>query len=747
MCSTPRFTTGLVIVALGLGVSLNVLYPQHPLGWAGAAGVLITAVLIVWRLRQMHTKSSSHTPIDFFKHVDRCRLLESVVVHAHDAIVILEAQPQNGQGRSVLYVNQAFCQLSGYDQEEVLGRSLYFLRGPQTDETTLQRLRLALENGEPLRTELMNYRKDGTPYWVDLSLVPVPNQYGQVSYWLMIQRDITEQRQATEQMRRSVERYRLLFDGNPQPMWVLERNEQRFLAVNAAACRVYGYRCDEFLQLRPTDLDAGPCSLPLAPTTNGSRFHRHRTRNGQILTVEMIVHPLTVDGHDAELVLILDWTERLQLEEQLRQAQKMEAIGQMAGGVAHDFNNIMTAILGALELVRLSPDDPNRVYLQVVEQAALRAADLTSKLLSFARRNQLVFTCVQPAALFSEVLTLLRHAIDPRIRFQVFIPNQCPAIRADVTLLTQALVNLCLNSRDAMPNGGTITLAAEAVTFTQADLEGHATDARAGQFVRLRVQDTGSGIPPELQPRVFEPFFTTKEVGKGTGLGLSMVLGIVKQHQGWLDCTSVWGQGTCMDLYLPVAEPTDMVLETRPAPMSRSDIIGRVNRSTTHSPAPAEYSHGVNRPCILLVDDEAMIRDIGRAVLTNAGYEVLLAEDGVEAVELFQHHYHRIALVILDVMMPRLSGRDAFHQMAAVDPQVRVLFATGYCSEELTELDGAIGLLTKPYRPHELLAAVQAALMSPSDRTQTNGTACCRSTAHNLSVCRESIEVTMDQSG
>lgn len=735
---TQRLTP-IVLAILALGLGLYLLYPQRPVGWAGAAVVLLTAVGLV---RQQRRWAASHSAAmtSFSEHVDRCRLLDSAVVHAHDAIVILEAEARGGQGRSVLYVNEAFCRLSGYTQKEVLGRSLYFLRGPETDEATLERLRQALDSGSPLRTELMNYRKDGTPYWVDLSLVPVPGQRGRVAYWLMIQRDITAQREATEAVRRSEERYRLLFEGNPQPMWVVERQQQRFLAVNTAACRVYGYSREEFLHLRNSDVDIGPCSIPLAPSTGGSCFRRHQTRDGRILTVETIVHPLTVDGQEAELVLILDWTERLQLEEQLRQAQKMEAIGQMAGGVAHDFNNIMTAILGGLELIRLAPDDPNRPYLQAVEKAALRAADLTSKLLSFARRNQMVLARVEPANIFAEVLTLLRHTVDPRIRFHTQVCENCPAIRADPSLLTQALVNLCLNSRDAMPAGGVITLHAEEVTLSEADLEDQPADARPGRFVRLRVQDTGTGIPPDALKRIFEPFFTTKEVGKGTGLGLPMVLGIVKQHQGWLTCSSVWGQGTCMDLYLPAYDSTTSGnTETRPAPVTRTDIYRTTLPPVADTtPIPASLSASSSgRYCILLVDDEPMIRDIGRAVLTQAGFDVLIAEDGVEAVDLFAREHHRIDLVILDVMMPRLSGRDAFRQMAAIAPQIRVLFATGYCAEELTELDGAIGLLTKPYRPHELLASVQTALTqsitappyhSPVERN-TNG--CVFSATHS----------------
>ena len=713
--------TILVLAALGWCVSLYLLFPREWIGWSGAGGViLISTALVIQQRRNVHQDKETLSSPPLSGHAEGYRLLESAVVHAHDAIVILEAHPQNGQGRSVLYVNDAFCRLSGYSRTEVVGRSLYLLRGPDTDVATLEQLREALDSGQPLRTELMNYRKDGTPYWVDLSLVPVSNRRGHIAHWVMIQRDITGQRQAAEALRKSEERYRLLFDGNPQPMWVIECKSGRFLAVNEAAIRVYQYSREEFSHLNARELEVAELTAPIPPSTSTSRFRRHRTRSGKILNVEIISHPLMVDGHDAELVLIHDWTERLQLEEQLRQAQKMEAIGQMAGGVAHDFNNIMTGILGSLGLIRLSPDDPNNALLQAVEKAALRAADLTSKLLAFARRNQLVLSQVQPAGIVMEVVTLLRHAIDPRITFTVSVADDCPTILADPNLLVQALVNLCLNARDAMPNGGTITLQAQPVIIHESELSLYPGDAKPGRYVCLRVQDTGTGVPPELLGRIFEPFFTTKEVGKGTGLGLPMVLGIVKQHQGWLRCHSTWGQGTCMELYLP----TEGNFAAGPLAGPRCDSFPTVKPSveTSRRTAPSTpatpsangfHSAQATRRCILLVDDEAMIRDIARAALTSAGYEVLLAEDGAEAVEVFHREHERIDLVILDVIMPRLSGRDAFRQMIALDPDVRVLFSTGYSPEELTELDGAVGLLTKPYRPHELLAAVEAALAVP----------------------------------
>jgi PAS domain S-box-containing protein len=648
---------------------------------------------------------------------ERLRLLESAVIHAHDAVVVMEAEPKQGAGRSVLYVNDAFCSMTGYDRDEVVGRSLHFLRGPDSDPATLEQIRVALDQGRPLRVELRNYRKDGTGFWVDLSLVPVPDPEGHAAHWVMIQRDITDRREAGDALRRSEERYRLLFDSNPHPMWVFDRETLRFLAVNDAAVRKYGYSRAEFLRMTTADIRP-PEVVPrlravMAQTKAGyepTTLCRHRTKDGTIIDVEISSFHLTMDGRPAELIQVNDVTEKLQLEEQLRQSQKMEVIGQMAGGVAHDFNNLLTGILGNLSLAQLSESDPNRPLLAAAEQAAIRAADLTGKLLGYARRNQLVFAPVDPAEAFGEVVGLLRRTLDPRIRLQVKVATGCGSVQADPTLLTQALMNLCLNARDALPEGGTITLSAETVQVTAADASRYPGDATPGEYVRLSIADTGLGMTEEVQARIFEPFFTTKEIGKGTGLGLPMVQGIVKQHRGWITCSSAPGAGTRLDLYLPPADPG-----TATRSVHRSVLPASAPPAPRMADSEPDLSMDAadTRTTVLLVDDEEMIRDIGRAVLDRAGFRVLTADDGAEAVDVFSRECERVSLVILDVTMPRMSGRDAFRQLVKINPNARVLFSTGYSGGDLAELDGSVGLLGKPYRPHELLAAVHAALAAP----------------------------------
>jgi two-component system cell cycle sensor histidine kinase/response regulator CckA len=720
--------TGLVAIAVtglaGMALAAQSAAPPTPL----TGGLAAVALIVGWLAARMGGPGSrsraSLTPppvaSDSLPATDeRLRLLESAVIHAHDAVVVLAAEAKDGAGRSVLYVNDAFCAMTGYDRAEVVGRSLHFLRGPDSDPATLERIRKALEAGQPLRVELRNYRKDGTGFWVDLSLVPVPDRTGRVAHWVMIQRDITDRQAAGEALRRSEERYRLLFDSNPHPMWVFDRETLRFLAVNDAAVHKYGYSRDEFLRMTIADIRP-PEDVPhlLAAVAIGSpgyeppQLWRHRTKGGAVIDVEISSFHLTMDGRPAELVLVNDVTEKLQLEEQLRQAQKMEAIGQMAGGVAHDFNNLLTGILGNLSLAQLPEGDPNRPLLAAAERAAVRAADLTGKLLGYARRNQLVFAPVDPAEAFEEVIGLLRRTLDPRIRLVIEAGPGCESVQADPTLLTQAIMNLCLNARDAMPEGGTLTLSAAAAEVSEAEASRYPGDAYPGRFVRLSVADTGTGMTEAVKARIFEPF------GKGTGLGLPMVQGIVKQHHGWVTVSSSPGAGTRLDLYLPPADH-----DAAPRSVLRSSLPVAAPQPPTPPPQKSAELLPANgpeaapddaRPTVLLVDDEEMIRDIGRAVLARAGYRVLTADDGAEAVDVFARERDRVSLVILDVTMPRMSGRDAFRHLVEIDPAARVLFSTGYSGGDLNELGGSVGLLGKPYRPHELLEAVNAALETPA---------------------------------
>ena len=752
------------VQVIALAVALLVgqgLAPAAPGVGYVAAGVLLLVGLVMAWWRQptppaappRRRRDPSPSSLSLVTSPQLLKLLESAVVHAHDAVVILEAQPKSGPGRAVLYVNDAFCRLTGYTRDEVLGRSLHFLRGPNSDENALGAIRDAFASGSALRVELQNYRKDGRPFWVDLSLVPVPDATGTAAHWVMIQRDITERKAGEEERRQREALLRSIFESTAAGIVLIDGNG-RFVSCNPAFAAMTGRSVQDILKLTPFDLTHPDdhaelmSHLEKVRTGQSDRFScskRYVRPDGEIVWSECTFAAVRGPGGELEcgVGVSLNVTERRKLEEQLRHVQKMEVLGQMAGGIAHDFNNLFTAILGNLSQIHLPEGDPNRVHLETIEQATARAADLTGKLLGYARKHQLVPGPVYPADIFAEVAGLIRPALDPRIRLVVNPADDCEPVQADPTLLTQVLLNLCLNARDAMPHGGTLTLSAENVEITEEQTAHRpGEEAYPGRFVKLTVADTGCGMTEDVQARLFEPFFTTKEVGKGTGLGLPMAQGIVKQHHGWITFRSTPGAGTVFDVYLPRAvvggphencctadrpvrsnQPDQPDESERSGRSSRSDRSDRSDRpdgsdrsdgsglapSTVTDPGPVDGGRP-EKPSILLVDDEAMIVQIGRLTLERAGFEVVTAGDGAEAVEVFRDRGGRFDLVILDVTMPVMSGRDAFRQLVELDPGVKVLFSTGFTSEDLIELDGAVGLLTKPYRPQNLLAAVRSAL-------------------------------------
>ncbi len=645
-----------------------------------------------------------------YRHIDQLRLLESAVVHARDAVIILENKSQAGGGRSVLYANAAFAQMSGYAADEVIGRSLHFLRGPNSDQRTLDRLRDALDAREPFQCELLNYRKDGSEYWVELSVVPVPDPTGACSHWVMIQRDVSDRKRAETELRQSRE-------GLAEAQRIAHLGSWEYDVRTGASrwsdemFRIYGYpvggiapTVDGYLAAVHPD-DRERVARRVADDM------RHQTPTPRQLELR-IVRPDGESRHITEQYYVecdadgravavrgvtQDVTDRRQAQEQLVQAQKMELIGQMAGGIAHDFNNLLTGVIGNLDLVALPPDDPNRRLIDTAVKAAYRATDMTRKLLGFARKSQLRTAPLALGPVVAEVTEFVGRTTDPRIRVQSAV-RTAGRVEGDPTLLSQVLLNLCLNARDAMPNGGTLELRADDVAFPP-----HAPhpSGRTGEFVRLSVEDTGTGMTADVRAHIFEPFFTTKPVGEGTGLGLPMVAGIVEQHRGWVECDTAVGRGTRFDLYLPRHSDPAPDLTLTPAPVFRP-----LADTPTDTPFPPA------RPprTVLLVDDEVMIRDLARTVLETNGFRVLEACDGEQAIDVFRTAAETIDLVLLDLTMPRMSGQDTFRALVDLDPSARVLFSSGYSADSLAGTDGSLGLLPKPYRPTELLAAVSAAV-------------------------------------
>jgi PAS domain S-box-containing protein len=390
-----------------------------------------------------------------------------------------------------------------------------------------------------------------------------------------------------------------------------------------------------------------------------------------------------------------DVTDRKRLEEQLRQSQKMQAIGQLAGGIAHDFNNILQTIVTNLEFVldELPTDSPIRGDLLEARASAGRAATLVRQLLTFSRQEPSTPVELDLDATVTEALSMLRRLIGQQIALQFDPGSQGTTTRADPRQVEQVLMNLCVNARDARSNR--ITLTTDVATFSEADCSSRPW-ARPGRFVRLSVADDGHGMDQTVLDKLFEPFFTTKDVGEGTGLGLATVYGIVEQHDGLIHVTSEPGAGSLFDIYLPAVETT---------------------RSSAPSRASAAAA-GVAQETILVADDDAQVRTATQRILQRAGYRVVTARDGLEAVRLATTTDDTLTLAILDLYMPGLSGPEALDQIRELTPSIRVLFSSGGTIEPSVSPPDGLPIVTKPYTHQELLDAVRSALDRPA--TDTN---------------------------
>ncbi len=413
--------------------------------------------------------------------------------------------------------------------------------------------------------------------------------------------------------------------------------------------------------------------------------------DGSRFPMDLAVTPFVVDGAVHATWIVRDMTESKRLEEQLRQSQKMEAMGQLAGGVAHDFNNLLTVITGYCETLTgpsSSPDD-RRVAVDQIMNAAARAANLTNQLLSFSRKAVVVSRVLDLNAIIEDIGRMLRRVIGEDICLEA-VTSKAPAfVRGDAGQMGQVLVNLAVNARDAMPHGGRLTISTDHLTLDAAA----AADRRvtAGEYVLLTVSDTGVGIAPDILPRIFEPFFTTKAPGRGTGLGLATVYGIVHQAGGELSVQSQPGKGASFSIVLPVARP-----EAAAATVS----------------VPAKSSHERGSETVLVVEDEARVRDITVRMLEARGYHVLSAADGSHALALAQEHGH-IDLLVSDVIMPDVSGPQVAERLRTAHPDMRMLFVSGYSDDAVVRHgvhDAGLAFLQKPYTGSQLACKIREIL-------------------------------------
>ena len=558
----------------------------------------------------------------------------------------------------------------------------------------------ALETGEALSIQFRVLLPDNSVRWKVARGCAVKDAEGRVSAVVGVVLDVTDRLRNEAELLRSEDRYRELFE-NANDIVYTHDLAGNFTSINKAAERVLGYTHEDVLTLTVRDVvepeDAATAQQMIAKKVAGDASRTEyelavRTKSGRRVTLEVNTRLIRRDGVIVGVQGIArDVTERKRLEWQLGQSQKMEAVGQLAGGIAHDFNNLLTAILGNTQLAQLGETmTPElRECLHEIASASHRAAALTRQLLVFSRQEQIDRRPVSLATSLGDFMKMLRRIIGEHIDVRLAIAADVPPVLADLAQIEQVVLNLAVNARDAMPDGGRLVIEVDQVTLT--DPVGTSTSrVPAGRYARLRFTDSGCGIRADLRERIFEPFFTTKPVGEGTGLGLAVVYGIVRQHDGFIDVASEPGEGTRFVVYLPA-----------------------IDREVPLTSEPPRTAVSAGRETILVAEDEPALRRLTERLLTGLGYTVFVAEDGVEALELFERRRDEIDLLLLDVVMPRAGGSDVHARVRAAGSAVPVVFMTGYSAEVAPHALGAetgSRVLYKPYDVDALSAAIRDAL-------------------------------------
>jgi two-component system, cell cycle sensor histidine kinase and response regulator CckA len=566
-------------------------------------------------------------------------------------------------------------------------------------------LHCAKRPASPFQMEAL--RSESDPFPIEASLSTC-NVQGAVMYTFIV-RDVGNRMRAERDLRDSQERFQLAVWGSSDGLgdWNFKTGEAYW---SPRLIEMLGYSADEFesnataimSRMHSEDRDR-----VVREVNEGARREqpvksefRLLTKSGGYRWFQGRVRAVCDERGRAYRFAgaLTDISERKQMEEelarrddQLRQSQKLEVIGSLAGGIAHEFNNLLQAIRGYTKygMEGLPPDDQRFLDLDQVMKAADRATVLTRQLLGFSRRQVLERANCDPREVITDLLKLLRPVIGEYIDLEFSLAPNASQVYADRGLLEQMLLNLCINARDAMPNGGRLRLKTDRVDFTKKYCESHPT-AKPGSYVLFSIADTGHGMAPQIQARIFEPFFTTKEVGRGTGLGLAMVYGVVQQHEGLINVYSEVGLGTTFKIYLPVGNRTDAAT----SPDESAPVCG-------------------GKETILLAEDEQMVRELAVRTLTGAGYAVLAAADGAEAVSLFEAHADAVSLALLDAVMPKLTGHEVFDRLQLLKPGLPVIFCSGYdpdMGQVKSLMNEGLSMIQKPYDPDALLRTVRETL-------------------------------------
>ena len=680
------------------------------------AGITVVAVLAWLWNRQLRTAVGLRTR-ELHESEERYRAI------AEDMPVLICRFLPGGE---MTYVNEAYCNCFGKTSEELVGRTFLSLIPEENREAVMAGIAALTVESPTQSHEHPVIAPDGETRWQRWTNRALFDARGKAVAYQAIGEDITERKQAEEALRESEERLRQIAETIEDVFWITDWQNQETLFASRAYEEIWGRSLQDLYAdarnwadaIHPEDRErAWENFVELGEGNSYDEEYRIVRPDGSMRWVRDQGFPVRdVNGHVYRVAGIAqDITERkraeeekTRLEEQLWESRRLEAIGQLAGGVAHDFNNQLAGIINYAELLlsRLK-DNKERGYADMILKTAQRSADLTSQLLAFSRKAELRVTRVDIHELVAEVVSLLSHTIDRRITIKQRLDADPPIAMGDASQLESALLNITINARDAMPDGGELGLATDVVTLDEEFCRTHPHGVAPGRFLLVSVSDTGTGMGEETLAHIFEPFFTTKGVGAGTGLGLAAVYGTVRSHGGTIDVHSKPGHGSVFKVYLPLAPAAND---------NAGDDAGDAKATTPGAVKPA---------CIMFVDDEKPVRESSCEALRRLGYEMVPCENGAAAVEYYRKSWRDVDLVILDMMMPEMNGHDTFRAMRAVNPGVKAMLLSGFSLDTRIQAvldEGVLDYLQKPFPLAELYDKVAQTLATENRDHETRAT-------------------------
>jgi PAS domain S-box-containing protein len=632
----------------------------------------------------------------------RRRVEEALAQEQYLLLMLMENLPdfvyfKDTQSRFIA-VSRSLGKRQGVPAIEMKGRTDFDLFTAEHAREAFEDEQRIIRTGEPiLDKEEKETWPDGSITWVSTTKLPLRDAAGRIVGTFGISRDITQRRQQGE----ALQLFRTLVDRSNDAFEIIDPESGRFLDVSERGCVDTGFTREQLLKMHVFELDetlsrAGWPERLAAIRASGSMKLEglHRRKNGETFPVEVNIRMVRLD-REYLVAVVRDVSEKKKLEEQFLRAQRLESLGMLSAGIAHDLNNILAPVLMGAPLLRLRATHPSDLrVLETIESSASRGAGLVRQILSFAHgAGGGDKTLIQAKHLLRDIANFIQQTFPKSVQLELDIPNDLWTVRGNPTQLHQVLLNLCVNARDAMPKGGRLRLSA-ANRRLDATTDGSAGQRTVGgAYLMLEVGDTGSGIPPAILDRIWDPFFTTKDEGKGTGLGLSTVRGIVNGHGGFVRVESAMGEGTRFRIYLPAE---DAATQEASASLTASPFLVRGRGEL-----------------VLVVDDEESIRDLVTAALGRYGYRVLAAANGVEAMALYPSRMDEIGLVVTDLSMPEMGGDELALALSRLNPAVNLLFMSGAGTTEVAEgLPARAHVLVKPFSVEKLVATVHEALLS-----------------------------------